>query len=106
MGIRLAKHVKITNDGTEQTYYSIPKSIYLRLKYRYSDMGMKHYIKKMIRKGYLAKDLEPLKCTKCKCTEFKRDQEWYGPTGVEEFTLQCTNCGEHVGHWSYGSWLL
>lgn len=63
-----------------------------------------------IKRGYIDKDLTPLKCHNCKCKKFKKTESFSddinGFYHEVEFILTCENCNKQVGHWSYGSWLL
>lgn len=98
MGIKVAKTVSITNDGIKKEYYNIVESLLMRIRWKISPIKMKHEINKAIRKGYIDKDLTPLKCPHCNSKELKRGEEWYGPLGVEEYIVLCSKCDKQVGH--------
>ena len=63
-----------------------------------------------IKRGYLDKDLTPLKCPYCKYKKFKKVESFTddicGFYQEVEFILNCEKCNKEVGHWAYGSWIL
>lgn len=61
------------------------------------------YIKQLIEDGYIREDGSPIKC-RCECRDFEMFDEYYCQFGLEEYKLKCNNCGEEVGHWSFGHW--
>lgn len=106
---RICKYIKITNEGTKQEYYSLPKSIYLKIKWNLTGRITERHIKRLIRKGYLGEDLEPLICPYCKSTNIKHCNHEVGgyniPEGcVTEYDAVCDDCKHIVGHWAYGYW--
>jgi len=62
------------------------------------------YINYMIDNGYMASDLEPLKCHKCENTQFEEFGHQYIAGHTCEYGVKCKNCGVTVGYWAYGYW--
>lgn len=104
--VRILKTVTIDNSDIHQVYYSIPYSLYLRLKYKLSEQSMKRYINRQIRKGYITPELEPIKCDKCKSTQLESFNRYYDDYNLVEYQVRCKDCGRKLGLWSYGSWTL
>ncbi len=68
-------------------------------------------VKWLLFRGYLGKDLEPLKCPFCGSFNIKHCNHEIGgyniPDGcITEYDAKCMNCEEIIGHWAYGSWDL
>lgn len=68
-----------------------------------SSLSFEEYIKEQIREGYISENGTPLKC-RCVCTDFKQVKQYYCVHGIEEYSLQCTDCLKIVGHWAFGNW--
>jgi len=60
----------------------------------------------LVKRGYLAEDYEPMKCTKCRSKRFKEHSRYYDEFGVVEYQLRCKGCGWNLAIWSYGNWEL
>lgn len=57
-------------------------------------------IAKLIKTGYLTKDLEPIKCTKCQSTDLMhKPTDSIGPL-IINVTCKCDNCNKILGKWS------
>ena len=70
------------------------------LKYRFRDWLA-------IKRGYIDKDHEPLKCT-CGSTDLEECNQDYLNPGyrgtILEYDCRCKKCGKLLGHWAYGYW--
>lgn len=60
-----------------------------------------------IKRGYIAEDHEPLKCT-CGSTDLEECNQDYLDTYYRatmlEYDCRCKKCGKILGHWTYGYW--
>lgn len=65
--------------------------------------GTNQFIKKRIKDRYIDKELKPLKCD-CGSTDFVNINEYFDPFSNEEFTRECKNCGQTLGHWAFNFW--
>lgn len=107
----VAKMVSITNDGVEKIYYSLWESIKMRIRWKISPIQMRLSVWWQIKRGYIDKDLTPLKCPYCKSHNIETCNEqiggWNIPDGcLTEYDARCKDCDEIIGHWAYGSWML
>lgn len=60
---------------------------------------------KQIEEGYLADDLEPLRCINCESTEFKEEVKSTDGGHVSEKESRCAACDKVMGYWAFGGWL-
>lgn len=99
----------MTDDGSWIKLYYKPFEYQLeRLKCKINSWSFERDINKQIKKGYLGKDLEPLKCPFCDCEKIETYETFYsdGNYILEEYWVRCAECKKHVGTWSYGGWSL
>lgn len=61
-------------------------------------------ITKLIKGGYLAKDLEPLKCHKCESIDVRITVCQMDGGHVSEKAANCHDCKVKLGYWAYGGW--
>ena len=61
--------------------------------------------KDMVDNGFIDEDGTPLKCI-CGCKEFIDVNVCRIDITVCEFETRCIECGETVGYWAYGSWMI
>lgn len=81
--------------------------LFKRILYKTYDLKHKYYIRRDIRKGYIAPDGQPLKCFKCGCKELEEYNEYYMDGGYrEEYSVRCKECKQPLSHWAYGYWEL
>jgi hypothetical protein len=57
-----------------------------------------------INNGYLAEDLEPIKCHKCNSENLKEVIKAIDGGHVSEKECECGECGQSLGYWAYGHW--
>lgn len=98
-------------DGSfDKEYYSLFQSIKIRINQRISSIRFRLSFWWLVKRGYMKPDGEPLMCHKCKCKHFVKGERFYndvwGAQTEVEFVLNCAECGERVGLWSYGAWFL
>lgn len=78
-----------------------------RLKCKFKAKYIIWHCHKLIRRGYLSSIGEPLKCTHCKSTNLEEYNgiygECHGPI-IEEYSVRCKDCLQHLGTNSYGTW--
>ena len=60
---------------------------------------------KLIADGYLAEDLEPLKCDGCESVNLKEEVKDFMGYLVMESETKCGDCGRVLGYWATGHWM-
>jgi len=59
----------------------------------------------LVKRGYLAEDYEPIKCTKCKSTDLEEyDEDLLNGNLTLSFSVRCKHCKTPLNDWAYGSW--
>lgn len=64
------------------------------------------YILRMVEKGYIATDGQPLKCSFCDSSKLENRNEYYEESYIIEYQVFCGTCDKQVGLWAYGNWQL
>lgn len=98
---------KWTLVGTYKVHPQKKQSKLQRLKYKIKARYIMWHCHRLIKKGYLATDGEPLKCTRCNSNNLERYNEYWGECHgpiIEEYSIRCKECKQHLGTNSYGSW--
>lgn len=67
---------------------------------------MKSFIKKLEDGGYIDKDCSPKRCHKCESEDMIPINISNSLGVIEEYQMQCEECKEILGTWSYGYWGL
>jgi hypothetical protein len=60
----------------------------------------------LIDDGYLARDLTPLKCTKCESTDTRETVQGFDGGHVSSKLSHCKDCGTVLGYWDTGYWQI
>lgn len=76
--------------------------IYNFISKRIKDTGK--WIKFATFAGYIYKDCEPKRCSKCGSKHYKTIPTDYINHIVCEEKAVCESCGAEVGYWAYGYW--
>lgn len=61
-------------------------------------------VSQLIEDGYLEKDLEPVRCHKCRSACLTGEVKAIDGRFVSEKEVSCTICGQVLGYWAYGHW--
>lgn len=94
------------DDKWIKLYYKLFEYQIWCIKCKIGNWRFKRYIKKQIRKGYLDKDLAPLKCPFCDYEDLETYESIYENHMTIETWVRCKKCQKHVGTWAYGGWVL
>lgn len=102
-GIYNYKLIKIEEMTKKEENTNTPLQPSLDIAGVSSSLSFEEYMKKEIEEGYISENGTPLKCW-CGNKEFKQVKIYQSEYGIEEYSLQCTECLKIVGHWAYGNW--
>ncbi|MBL4898687.1 MAG: hypothetical protein JKX76_03450 [Colwellia sp.] len=61
-------------------------------------------ISEQLEKGFIGKDLEPIKCFECGHEIFKDTIKSIDAGHMSEMQRDCDKCGQQNGYWAYGNW--
>lgn len=67
---------------------------------------MEDYLKNMIQMGYIHSNGAPIKCIQCDSENLVDKIIEKSEHGIMEFAVNCKDCNQENGRWSYGNWLI